>query len=73
MMIWKAKTPIVSRGSAMVPQRKAFVRTRVTYSRLMMSQILRMAVRDLFNEDVVQGRLDQLEAGNSHAALDRRL
>src|SRR5213076_2406831 len=55
------KMPIVSSGSAMVPHRNAFVRTRVTYSRLTMSQILRMTVRHLFNEDVVQGRLDQLE------------
>src|SRR5215471_7022956 len=61
-----AKRPILKRGTPTVAITKPLVRTRVTYSRLTMSQSLRMRARYPFDEDIVQGRFDQLKTRNAH-------
>ena len=62
-----AKMPTLNRGSPTVLSTNPLVRTRVRYSRLMTSQILRMRLRYLFDENIVQGRLNQFEARQAHA------
>src|SRR5690242_10380563 len=64
---------IESNGSAKVPRTNALVRTRVMYSRLKISQILRIALRNFFDKDIVQRRFNQLKAVDPNAALDGAL
>src|SRR5208282_4813481 len=57
-------------GTIRVPMTKPFVFTRVTYSRLTISQILRMG--GFLDEDVVERRLEQLETVDLRARFDCR-
>src|SRR6516165_7997199 len=69
MRMEKTNRAMLSTGSATVPITKPLVRTRVTYSRLMMSQSLRIAAGNSFDEDIVQGRLHELKTRDAHPAL----
>src|ERR1051326_642075 len=57
-------------GKATVAIKKPFVLTRVTYSRLITSQTLRIGFRDLFNEDIIQRRFHQFKPADASATLD---
>src|SRR6266567_2027118 len=62
--------PTNNSGSITVEITKAFVRTRARYSRFQISPNLRILLRDLFDEDIVQGRLHELKTGDFDTILD---
>src|SRR5271168_3015950 len=73
--VWPTKNttskiePMPISGTMIVPMMKPLVRTRVTYSRLMISRILRM--RGPMDEDFAQRRLQQFEPCNLSARHHR--
>src|SRR5579859_244432 len=68
--IENAKRPVERTGMRMVAKMKPLVCTRVTYSRLTISQNLRTGASDLFDEDVVQRGFHQLKSVDANALLD---
>src|SRR5215207_4509275 len=58
------------RGAPTVTTRNILLRTRCTYSRLRTARNLFIRTPDLLYEDVVQGRLDQLELRHARARRD---
>src|SRR5947207_1762372 len=64
---------LIKSGPSTVPMMNHFERTRSRYSRLITSSSLFIRLPYFLNEDLVKGRLNQLEAADARTGVERAL